>query len=66
MLVNHFRHGVRINFPFYLIQSLDGTIMSLENDPNGDHACHEGLMVLIMKVLKLKKVERHRVKRKIF
>lgn len=64
MLVNHFMHGVRINFPFYLMQSLDGSILSLQNDPNGDHACHEGLMDLIMNVLKMKKVERPRMNRK--
>ena len=55
MLANHFRHDVRINFPFYLRQSLSFSIHAIQNDPNGEHVCHEGLMVLIMNVLKSKK-----------
>lgn len=64
MLINHFRHRVRINFPFYLRQSLDTTILALQNDPEGDHACHEGLMVLVMNFLKSKKVDRPHFKKK--
>lgn len=52
MLVNHFRHRVRIYFPFYLRQSLGNSILVFQNDPEGDHAYHEGLMVLIMNLLK--------------
>lgn len=51
MLANHFRHDVRINFPFYLKQSLSLSIQETQNDPNREHVFHEGLMVLIMNVL---------------
>ena len=55
MLANHFRHDVRINFYFYLRQSLNLSIQAIQKDLNGEHVCHEGLMVLIMNVLKSKK-----------
>ena len=61
MLVNHFRHGLRIDFPFYLCQSLGSTNLTLSNDLEGDHAFHEGLMVLIINLLKAKKVDKPRV-----
>ena len=57
MLVNYFKHRVRISFPFYLRQLLDYMILSIQNDPEGDHAFHEGLMVLIMNLLKDEKVD---------
>lgn len=58
MLVNHFRHRVRLNLPFQLQQSLGNTILAIQNNPEGDHACHEGLMALFMNLLKSKKVDR--------
>ena len=58
MLVNHFRHRVRLNIPFYLRQSLGNTILAIQNDPKGDHSCHEELAVLVMNLLKSKKVDR--------
>ena len=64
MLVNHFRHRVRLNLPFYLRQSLGNTILAIQNDPEGDRVCHEGLMVLVMNLLKSKKVERPRQRKK--
>ena len=60
MLANHFRHDVRINFPFYLRQSLSISIQAIQKDPNGEHVCHEGLMVLIMNVLTSKKIMKPR------
>jgi hypothetical protein len=30
----------------------------LQKDLDGDHACHEGLMVLVMNLLKSKKMEK--------
>ena len=60
MFVNHFRHRVRINFPFYLRKSLGNSILAFKNDFEGDHACHEGLIFLIMNLLKSKKVDRPR------
>ena len=62
MLINHFRHGIRINMPFYLRQSLGYSILALQNDLDGDHACHEGLMVLIMNLLKCKKIYKPRMR----
>ena len=56
MLANHFWHDVRINFPFYLLQSLSISTQAIQNDLNGEHVCHEGLMVLIMNLLKSKKI----------
>ena len=40
--------------------------MAIQNDPDGDHAFHEGLMVLIMNLLKAKKVDRPHFNKKIF
>ena len=57
MLVNHFRHGIRINLSFYLRQYLGNSSMAFQNDPDGDHVCHEWLMVLIMNLLKSKRVD---------
>lgn len=64
MLVNYFRHRVRLNLPFYLRQSLGTTILAIQNDPEGGHACHEGLMVLVMNLLKSKKLDRPRFNKK--
>lgn len=55
IIVNHFRHRVRLNLPFYLRQSLSTTILAIQNDPKGDHNYHKGLMVLVMNLLKSKK-----------
>lgn len=60
MLANHFRHGIRINFPFYFRQSLCFSIQAIQNYLNGEHVCHEELVVLIMNVLKSKMVEKPR------
>ena len=60
MLANHFRQNVKINFPYYLKQSLTISIQALQKDPNGEHVCHEGLMVLIMNTLKAKRIVRCR------
>ena len=38
MLVNHFRHRVRLNLPFYLRKSLGKTILAIQNDLGGAHA----------------------------
>ena len=51
MTINHFRHKVRLNLPFYLRQSLGTIILAIQNDLEGDHACHEGLMVLVKNLL---------------
>ena len=60
MLANHFRHNVKINFPYYLKQSLSILVQALQRDPKGEHLCHEGLMVLILNVLKAKSIVRSR------
>jgi len=60
MLASHFRHSVKINFPYYLKQSLSISVQAIQKDPNGEHVFHEGLMVLIMNVLKSKRIVRNR------
>ena len=65
MLVNPFRHGIRINLPFYLRQSLGNSMLAFQNNPDGDHVFHEGLMVLIMNLLNSKTVDRPRKSKKI-
>ena len=60
MLANHFRPSVKINFPYYLKQSLSIFVQGIHKDPNGEHVCHESLMVLIMNVLKSKRIVRNR------
>ena len=60
MLANHFRHNVKISFPYYLKQSLTISIQDLQKDPNGEHVCHECLMVLILNTLKAKQIVRSR------
>ena len=42
MLSNHFRHGIWINFPFYLRQSLGNSIQAIQNGLDGEHVFHEG------------------------
>ena len=56
MLENHFQHDVRINFSFYLMKSLSISTQAIQKDPNGEHVFHEGLMVLIMNLLKSKNI----------
>lgn len=56
VLANHFCHNIRVNFPSYLLQSLSNSTLSFQHDPTREHACHEGLMVLVMNVLKSKKI----------
>ena len=56
ILANHFQHNIRVNFPSYLLQSLAISTQAILRDPTREHVCHEGLMVLIMKVLKSKKI----------
>ena len=42
------------------MQSLSISTQAIQKDPNGEHVCHEGLMVLIMNVLKSKKIVKPR------
>lgn len=56
VLENHFQHDIRVNFPSYLLQSLSTSTQAIQHDPTGEHVFHEGLMVLIMNVLKSKKI----------
>lgn len=59
-MANHFRHNFRVNLPSYLLQSLSNSTLAIQRDPTGEHACHEGLMVLVMNVLKSKKIPKPR------
>lgn len=57
-LLNHFRHGEKVRLPYYLACSMDHTIKEVQKDPKGDHALHQGLMVLFYKMLKGKCIEK--------
>jgi len=52
VLANHFCHNIRVNFPSYLLQSLTNSTQSIQRDPTKENFCHEGLIVLIMNMLK--------------
>lgn len=58
VLLNHFRHGEKVSLPYYLVCSMDHTIKEMQKDPQGDHALHQGLMVLFYKLLKWKSIEK--------
>lgn len=58
VLLNHFHHGERVSLPYYLACSMDHTIKEIQKDPKGDHALHQGLMVLVYKMLKGKCIEK--------
>lgn len=60
VLATHFHHNIRVNFSSYLLQSLSNSTLAIQHDPIGEHACHEGLMVLVMNVLKSKKIPKPR------
>ena len=42
------------------------TMLSIQNDPKGDHAYHEGLTVLVMNLLKSKKVDKPYYSKKVW
>ena len=52
MLLNHFCHGIKISFPFYLFSSLSKNIMSYKKKPGANPALHEGLLLLFYEFLK--------------
>ena len=56
VLANHFRHDIRVNFPSYLLHSLTISTQAIQYELTREHVYHEGLMVLIMNVLKSKKI----------
>ncbi len=52
VLLNHFRHKVKISFPFYIYTSMTKNIESYKKCPVKNPTLHEGLLLLIFKFLK--------------
>lgn len=52
VLLNHYRHDEKVNFPYFLLRSMNATIKAYKENPMGDTAMHQGLMVLIYDHLK--------------
>ena len=47
VILNHFRHGIKISFSFYLFNSMDKAISSFKKKATVNLALHEGLLLLI-------------------
>lgn len=47
VILNHFRHGVRMSFPFYLMLALRANFSDHHKNPSKFPILHEGLLVLI-------------------
>lgn len=47
MILNHFHHGSKISFPFYLFNSMDKAISSFKKKVTVNPAFHEGILLLI-------------------
>lgn len=52
VLLNHFKYDEKVNIPYILICSMNATIKAHRENPKGDTAMHQGLMVLIYDHLK--------------
>ena len=52
VLLNHFRHKVKISFPFYIYTSMTKNIESYKKCPVKNPARHKGLLLLIFEFLK--------------
>ena len=52
VLLNHFRHKVKISFPFYIYTSMAKNIEGFKKCPVKNLALHEGLLLLIYEFLK--------------
>lgn len=52
VLLNHFRHGFKISFPFYLYTSLSKGIEDFKRKPITNPALHEGLLLLVYEFFK--------------
>ena len=47
ILLNHFQHGVKILFSFYLFTSLSKVLSCYKKKPSANPALHEGLLLLV-------------------
>ena len=52
ILLNHFRHGIKISFPFYLFTSMSKGIEGLKRKIIANPALHEVLLLLVYEYLK--------------
>ena len=52
VLLNHFRHGIKVSIPFYLLSSLKDSIKGIREKTIANPPLHEGLMLLIYKHIK--------------
>lgn len=62
VLLNHFRHDIKISFPYYLFTSMSKAISRFKKKPSMNPALHEGLLLLIyehFKAQNLSKTPQH-------
>ncbi len=52
VLLNHFRHGIKISFPFSLFTSMSKSIEGLTNKLTANPTLHEGFLLLVYEYLK--------------
>lgn len=52
VLLNHFRHGIKISFPFYLYTSMSKNIEGFKKLPVKNLALHKGLLLMVYEFLK--------------
>ena len=52
ILLNHFRHGIKISFPFYLFTSMGKGIEGLKKKPTTNPILHVGFLILVYEYLK--------------
>jgi hypothetical protein len=52
VMLNHFRHPVKIYFSFFLFTSMSKIIEGFKNKPINNPALHEGLLFLVYEFLK--------------
>lgn len=52
ILLNHFKHQVRVSLPFYLASSLNASLRNNRQNPTRHSILHEGLLMLIHDHLK--------------
>ena len=59
VLLNHFWHGVKILFTFYLFTSLCKALSSFKKKPSANPALHEGLLLLMHEHFKALSISRN-------
>ena len=52
ILLNNFRHGIKISFPFYLFTFMSKGIEGFKKKPTTNPSLHKGLLLLVYEYLK--------------